>query len=277
MRLQNSTPEELIPRALDGDLKALESILASVKDQIFNLSIRFLWHPADAEDACQEILVKIMLNLNRFEFRSAFSTWTYRIAMNYLIDAKRSRLERLGMEFSMAQQEIARAASLASNLNQNSAEVMALSDETRLVHEVKTACSHAMLQCLDRNGRAAFILGEGFGMDSRDAAFVLNISPEAYRQRLSRARKTMDRFLNSNCGLKNTDNPYRCEKRACQVQSSSMLRRYLAYSSQLPIHEKADLPDSLDRLAWIYRSNTRYIYRNALLDRVRRHLQSSQV
>lgn len=271
----------MIPRALDGDLDALETVLASVKDRIFNLCIRFLWHPQDAEDACQEILVKIMLHLNQFQFRSAFATWSYRIAMNYLIDAKKSRLERMGMEFSIAEAEIARIPDSAAPGNSGRASLSGLSEPDELediAREVKTACSHAMLQCLERNGRAAFILGEVFGMDSLDAAYVLEITPEAYRQRLSRARKSMEGFLQANCGLKNEQNPCRCQTRACDLQSSSILRRYLAYARQLQrLPEGApecEAPGPLHRMAWIYRTNANYVYRSALLDRVRRHFAS---
>lgn len=281
---ESAGPKELIPRALSGDLDALEAVLTSVKDQVFNLCVRFLWHPQDAEDACQEILVKIMLHLNQFQFRSAFSTWSYRIAMNYLIDAKKSRLERMAMEFSLAEAEIARVpgssdgATTGRRFVTGPSDIEAKEEMEEMAREVKTACSHAMLQCLDRNGRAAFILGEAFGMDSRDASYVLDISPDAYRQRLSRARRTMDAFLEANCGLKNSRNPCRCHNRACEVQSSSTLRRYLAYSRQLERHSapaaEYDATGPLHRMAWIYRTNQNYVYRPALLDRVRRHLAS---
>lgn len=54
---------------------------------IFNLSLRMLGSPHDAEDASQEILIKIMSQLSAFRKESAFSTWVYRIATNYLIKA----------------------------------------------------------------------------------------------------------------------------------------------------------------------------------------------
>ena len=64
----NHTPDykSLIPEALSGDMNALERILLSVRDQVYNLALRFLWHPQEAEDATQEILVKIMLHLNHW-------------------------------------------------------------------------------------------------------------------------------------------------------------------------------------------------------------------
>lgn len=270
--------QTLIPGALNGDLEALEEILRSIKDQIFNLSLHFLWHPEDAEDASQEILVKIMLNLNQFQFRSAFTTWTYRIAMNYLIDARKSRLERAGANFldsAKHLQSMPDPRSLPAHRSEEDGSWEAT------VREVKTACSHAMLQCLDRDGRAAFILGEVFGMHSEDAAYVLSVTPQAYRKRLSRARTAMDEFLERSCGLKNPTNPCRCTTRACQIQDSSVLKKYLAYSSRIekaPDQESTQQPvspqenDSLDRLAWIYRTNPRYALRTALLERIRRNV-----
>ena len=63
----------LVKLAISGDRKALEELINSVKDRIYNLSIRYLWHPQNAEDATQEILIKIITNLSSFEGKSLFS------------------------------------------------------------------------------------------------------------------------------------------------------------------------------------------------------------
>lgn len=69
-----------------------------------------------------------------------------------------------------------------------------------LAEELKLSCTNVMLQCLDPESRCIFILGTMFQIDSQIAGEVLNITPAAYRQRLSRVRKRMAEFLSEYCG-----------------------------------------------------------------------------
>ena len=142
---QNDDLPALVRRALDGELDALEGVIGLLQNDVYNLALKFLWNPQDAEDASQEILLKIILNLNRFEFRSSLRTWAYRIAWNYLSDARRSRAERARLTFDV----IARELASGSEPPRFEEEI-----ETReLAEQVKTACTHAMLLCLDRPAR----------------------------------------------------------------------------------------------------------------------------
>ena len=69
-------------QALDGNAEGLEQLLLSVQDLIFNLSLRMLGTVPDAEDATQDILVRIMTSLSTFRKESIFQTGVYRIGMN---------------------------------------------------------------------------------------------------------------------------------------------------------------------------------------------------
>ena len=69
-----------------------------------------------------------------------------------------------------------------------------------------------MLMALDREERLAYVIDTVFDLDSREAAAVVGISPEAYRQRLSRARSRLDAFMNQACGLANPEAACRCER-----------------------------------------------------------------
>jgi len=66
--------EDLVARAQAGDRAALETVIAGVRDRVYNLAMRMLWHPADAEDATQEILVRIITHLGSFRGESVFTT-----------------------------------------------------------------------------------------------------------------------------------------------------------------------------------------------------------
>ena len=85
--------ENLVLRARAGDRKALEDLIERHQAWIYNLALRMLFHPQDAENATQEILVKVLTRLSSFEGRSSFRTWLYRVVFNHLLNVKRGREE----------------------------------------------------------------------------------------------------------------------------------------------------------------------------------------
>ena len=199
--------ETLVARAQEGDRAALEAVIAGVRDRIYNLALRMLWRPADAEDATQEILVRLVTHLGSFRGESAFTTWAYRVASNYLLTTRKRRAEREELTFERFAEQLDEG--LAPDVPGPAAEV----ENQLLVEEVKLGCSQGMLLCLDRDHRLAYILGDVFGVTSQEAAEIVGISPVAFRKRLSRARGRLHRFMKGHCGLVNSDNPCRCARR----------------------------------------------------------------
>src|SRR5881409_2061338 len=87
----------LVLRAKSGDRAALETLVGRHQAWIYNIAVRMLYHPQDAEDATQEILVKALTALSSYEGRSSFRTWLYRIVVNHVLNIKRGRLEPRAM------------------------------------------------------------------------------------------------------------------------------------------------------------------------------------
>ena len=75
---------DLVQKATSGDKKSLESIVLGIQDLVFNLSLRMLGTFHDAEDATQDILLKVITHLSSFKGESSFSTWVFSIAANHL-------------------------------------------------------------------------------------------------------------------------------------------------------------------------------------------------
>ena len=84
------TLEDRARQAIDGDREALERLVRLLQADIYGLSLRMLWNREDAEDATQEILVRIVTRLSQFDFRSRLKTWAYRVAVNFILDVKKS-------------------------------------------------------------------------------------------------------------------------------------------------------------------------------------------
>ena len=185
----------LIDAALAHDEAALGELLSRVQDDVFNLALRMLGTVPDAEDATQEVLAKAMTKLAGFRRESAFSTWVFRIALNHLATYRKGLFARFPVSFDIYGEDI------ASGREQDVPDLSAGVDRGLLARELKLSCMNGMLQCLDVDGRSAFVLGTMFKLDSRAAADALGITPEAYRQRLSRARARIAEFLSTYCGV----------------------------------------------------------------------------
>lgn len=198
------TPEELATQAIAGDRDALNALVATLQDDIYGLALRMLWHREDAEDATQEILLRIVHRLPQFGFRSRVRTWAYRVAFNYLLDFKKSAIERRGLTFEQFGED------LGQHFESVSADEVV---ESLLIDEVKVGCSLAMLQCLDRSHRAVYLLGEILEFAGPDGAEVLEISPALFRKRLQHARAAVVTFMRSHCGLVSDAAPCRCHRR----------------------------------------------------------------
>jgi RNA polymerase sigma factor (sigma-70 family) len=200
--------QNLVTRARAGDRTALEDLVQRHQGWIYNIAVRILYHPQDAEDATQEILVKILTGLSSFQGRSSFRTWLYRIAVNHLLNTRRSRVEDPAISFRMYGDELDKTPDL-DLLDPKASSP----DANILMTEAMLACTSGMLLCLDREQRLAYILGAIFAVSDTVAAEVLEITAENFRQRLARARRDLRNFMNDKCGLVNQGNPCRCSKK----------------------------------------------------------------
>lgn len=195
--MNKKTNEELLAlvnEATAGDKKALETLITGVRDIVFNLSLRMLGTFPDAEDATQDILLKIITRLSSFRGDSSFTTWVFRIAVNHLKNYKKHMFAHHPLSFEFYGDDIENGKIQdVPDLTQNV-------EKDILAEELKMSCTNVMLQCLDTESRCIFILGTMFKVDSRIAGDILEMTPEAYRQRLSRVRKKMADFLGKYCG-----------------------------------------------------------------------------
>jgi RNA polymerase sigma factor (sigma-70 family) len=193
---------ELVTRAVDGDQDALAEVLARVQDPVYRLALRMTGRVADAEDATQEILIRVMTRLSMFRGEASLVTWAYRIAVNHLLNLRRRPAETL--TFASYRQDL---------LDGLRAPDYTGPDSALLAEEIRLLCTQALLQCLDGAGRAAYVVGEILGLTGEEAAWVLAISPAAYRKRLERARRQVRQALRGRCGLLDASAPCRCDKR----------------------------------------------------------------
>jgi RNA polymerase sigma factor (sigma-70 family) len=213
MSQAHPTLEELARRAVDGDREAVRMLVRALQDDVFQVALRVLWNREDAADATQEILIRAVTRLARFDHASRVKTWVYRVAANYLLDVKRSAVERQRLTFD------AFADDLEVGLSRDGPADVEIS---LLTADVKIGCTLGMLQCLDRAHRLAYVLGEILELPACEAAQALNIEEAAFRKRLERARGRIEGFAKQHCGLVSDSAVCRCNAR---VPEALRLRR----------------------------------------------------
>jgi len=207
-----TTLEETARRAIDGDREALEGLVRALQGDVYGLALRMLWNREDAEDATQEILVRIVTRLSQFDFRSRLKTWAYRVAVNYVLDVRKSAIERLHLSFERFAEDLETGLQPAAPDD---------TERSMLIEEVKAACTMAMLQCLDRPHRLAYVLGELMEFSGPEAAEALAISPALFRKRLQHARQAILEFTKTHCGLVSDSAPCRCHRRVSPAAVAS--------------------------------------------------------
>lgn len=202
---ENPTLEDLARLAVAGDRHAVAGVVRGLQEDVYGLALRMLWHREDAEDATQEILIRVVTRLAQFDRRSRLKTWVYRVATNYLLDVKKSCVERLQLSFSSFADDLAEGLSLDGPAD---------SERSVLTEEVKIGCTLGMLQCLDRPHRLAYVLGEILELPAPEAAEALDLEAPAFRKRLQRAREAVETFTRAHCGLVSDVAACRCNRRA---------------------------------------------------------------
>ncbi len=198
---------ELVKLARGGNRDALEELLKSIQDYIYRFALRVLYKPQDAEDATQEILIKIITKLDRFRLESSFSTWAFKITANHLKNRKQNQKENW-FTFKRCENQILKELPDQSTVRHFEAE------QQMVVEEMRLACMQGMIQCLDYDHRLAYVLGVTMDLSGPEGAAILDITPSAFRKRLSRARGILRDFLSRNCDLFDDGNPCHCASQA---------------------------------------------------------------
>jgi RNA polymerase sigma-70 factor, ECF subfamily len=162
--------QSLVSAARSGDRDALDALLRRHYDRIHALCRRMTGNDADAADAAQDALIAIVRGLDRFDGRSTFGTWAYRVATNACLDELRRRARR--PDPGLPDQ--------AGGLTAGGVPV-ADGVATRLDID-------AALAQLPEIFRAPVVLRDLAGLDYADIARVLELSPGTVRSRISRGR-----------------------------------------------------------------------------------------
>ena len=198
----------LIQKAKNGDRAALNELIKKHQGYIYNVSLKFFNELNKAQDATQEVLIKVLSNLGSYDpAKAQFRTWLYRITFNHFLNTKKSAFEQ---RYEIGFEKFFDVIQSTPDQELSHEEVINLKHE---IEAAKVACTAGMIMCLDREQRLTYIVGDVFEIDHKFGAEIFNITPENFRKRLSRARQDLYMWMNKRCGLVNEKNPCRCPKK----------------------------------------------------------------
>ena len=185
----------LIKQYQNGDTAALEQLVLKYQNRIYNVILKICADPDDAAELTQETFVKVIENLDRFEGRSGFYTWTFRIAVNLTLNYCQ-RGQKIAFR-SLDTQDDEHEEHAKQQLKQILSD--GRSPDPADIAQNKELCEIAMrsLMKLDDNQRAVIALRDIEGMSYAQIAEILDIELGTVRSRLSRARGNLRDILES--------------------------------------------------------------------------------
>ncbi len=183
----------LIDQYRQGDSGAMEKLILRYQNRIYNVILKICADPDDAAELTQEAFVKIIENIHKFEGRSRFYTWAFRVAVNLTLNycQRNAKLKLSSLDIETNQYSSQERQVLKEFLSDES------SPDPAAVAQNGELCALAFkaLMKLDEAQRAVVILRDIEGMDYAQIADVLNIELGTVRSRLSRARGRLRKIL----------------------------------------------------------------------------------
>ena len=161
-----------------------KDLVEKYQPYLYNLALRLVYYPQDAQDLSQDVWIKILKSIDSFEEKSDFKTWSYRIMINLFLNQKRKYSELTFDDFE-------------NTMDNMSDELLSVEYDEGfkkvLINEAKVGCMMGMLLCLNTEQRAIFVLGDIFEIKSHIASEIFDITKDNFRKKLSRASRNVFR------------------------------------------------------------------------------------
>ena len=180
------TETELIHRLQSGDEPAFRSLVQEHQHRVYNTVLGFLQDPSDAEEATQDVFIKVHQHVGTFKGESSLTTWIYRIAVTTSLDALRKRKRKGQARFLV---------SLFGRENETAVLPDFYHPGVAAEQKEDSAFLFRAIRTLPDNQQAAFLLQKLEGLSQPEIAEVLKTSVSAVESLLHRAKAGLRKTL----------------------------------------------------------------------------------
>ena len=180
----------LVQQFQQGETSAFNELITRYQDKVMATCFRMLGNREDAEDAAQEIFIKVYDALARFDPRAKFSTWLYRIAINHCLNVVRGR-------------KVRNIFSISKRHNKEDFEFMDLHEplihnsrpDLNLEQQERGQLIWQAINSLPQNQQVAVVLAKFGGLTYKEVADVMEVSVSAVESLLFRAKHKLHKHL----------------------------------------------------------------------------------
>lgn len=187
---------DLVRQAQRGKKEAFEELVRRHQNRVFAVARGILKRQEDVEDISQQVFVKAYFALKKFDQRSAFTTWLYKITVNECWDLLRKRKVRPLVYESDFSEEQTRLYQASQEQGGESPDVASRIDSKNRVEE--------LLGYLDERDRGMLVLKEVEGFAIEEIAEIFDLNTNTVKVRLFRARQRILSRLKKGRGLENS-------------------------------------------------------------------------
>jgi len=185
----NADEKAVIKEAQRGNIVAFETLVKQYDRQVLQLAYSMVNNAQDAEDIYQEVFVKVFKNLGQFQFKSEFSTWLFRVVVNYCINfrKKRERQHAVSLENEKPDHGSQKAYVRETGTTPER-EVL----NTELSREIEHA-----IEMLSEKQKTVFVLRHYHGHKLKEISKIMKCSEGTVKNYLFRATQRMQQLLYS--------------------------------------------------------------------------------
>jgi RNA polymerase sigma-70 factor (ECF subfamily) len=185
---QGATPDEaLVERAKAGDFAAFEQLVSAHQERVYRLALRMMGTESDAQEVVQDALLSAWRNLQKFEGKSQFGSWLYRIAANAALMMLRTR--RRHPQVSMEEVTALGADETGvDGFGAGAGDDWSKRPDDQLQSSELRAAIQSAVDALPEASRQVFMVRDVDGLSTEETAETLGLSVPAVKTRLHRAR-----------------------------------------------------------------------------------------
>lgn len=188
--------KKLIKKSVKGDINAFEILIDKYQKRSYNIALKMLKNPDDAKDVSQEAFIKIFKYINKFNFKSSFSTWMYRIVVNTCIDYIKKNKNTYSLDNPIKYE----GGEIKREIKDDSKNPEDIYDK-----EMTKELVHKSIDKLDEIHKTVIILRDIEGFSYKEISEILEVSIGTVKSRIKRGRDNLRNIIKEDMEQNNWD------------------------------------------------------------------------